>query len=316
MVGRRGFGYATPAMGLAADLQKRTHVYKRVDGVDVELDLYSPAASGARLPVVVWIHGGALVMGSRSSVPPHLLNLCRDRGFALVSVDYRLAPQVKAPAIVEDVKDAFHWIRGRGAEVARLDASTIAVAGASAGGYLTLTAGVVVEPKPVALVSYYGYGDVDEDWYTQPSEHYRTVVPLYTREDALGGLRNAVVTGPPDEAQAVARRRYYHYLRQNGLWTREVTGYDPASERTRLDALCPVRNVAADYPPTMLVHGTADTDVPYDRSVNMAAELRRQGVEHELVTVPGAEHGLVGVDQALVDRAHEKALAFLVRHLG
>src|SRR5687767_15483897 len=97
--------------------------------------------------------------------------------------------------------------------------------------------GVMVDPKPVALVSYYGYGDVDADWYTRPSEHYRTTVPLYTRAEALGRLQAGVVTSPPDEAQALARRRYYHYLRQNGLWTRAVTGYDPARERAHLDAL-------------------------------------------------------------------------------
>ena len=299
----------------AAPLQKSTHVYKMF-GVKVELDVYRPAGSAGRRPVVVWIHGGALIMGSRCGAPPHLLDFCRDRGFALVSIDYRLAPQVQAPEIVGDVKDAFRWMRSEAGDAAGLDPGKIAVAGASAGGYLTLMTGVVVEPKPRALVSYYGYGDVDAEWYTQPSEHYRTVVPLYTREEALGGIGDGVVTSPTDEAQGAARRRYYHHLRQNGLWTREVTGYDPATERARLDALCPVRNVTAGYPPTLLIHGTADTDVPYDRSENMAAELRRQGVEHELVTIPGAEHGLVGVDQALVDRANEQARAFLARHLG
>lgn len=48
----------------------------------------------------------------------------------------------------------------------------------------------------------------------------------------------------------------------------------------------------------------------------MAKALDREGVEHALVTLPGAEHGLVGVDQALVDGANERARAFLVRHLG
>jgi dipeptidyl aminopeptidase/acylaminoacyl peptidase len=65
----------------------------------------------------------------------------------------------------------------------------------------------------------------------------------------------------------------------------------------------------------MLLHGTADTDVPYDRSVNMAEALARHGVQHELVTVPGAEHGLVGVDEALIATAHGKANAFLLQHL-
>ena len=78
-------------MHAAAPLRKTTHVYKTL-GVKVELDVYRPATSAGRRPVVVWIHGGALIMGSRSAVPPHLLHFCRDRGYALVSIDYRLAP--------------------------------------------------------------------------------------------------------------------------------------------------------------------------------------------------------------------------------
>jgi acetyl esterase/lipase len=296
-------------------LQKTTHTYKLL-GTKVELDVYRPAALDGPRPTLVWIHGGALIMGSRANVPPHLLSLCRERGYALVSIDYRLAPQVQAPEIVGDVRDAFRWIRTDGADAAGLDPSKIAVVGASAGGYLTLMTGIVVEPKPLALVSYYGYGDVDDTWYTQPSEHYRTVVPLYDGDEARNDIRDAVVTSPPDEAQAVARRRYYHYLRQNGLWTREVTGYDPATDSAKLTALSPIRNVSPAYPPTLLIHGTADTDVPYDRSVLMAAELARHGVKHALVTVEGAEHGLVDVDRALVDAAHARATAFLVEHLS
>lgn len=301
---------------------RSTFVHKHADGCEIGLDVYRPAAGGVngRLPVVVWIHGGALIMGSRASVPDHLLGLCRDQGIALVSIDYRLAPQVMLPAIIEDLRAAFHWIRDDGPGVAGLDPNRLAVAGASAGGYLTLVSGFAVEPKPRALVAYYGYGDIDSAWYTEPSEHYRTVVPIYSREEALGGLRPGVVASPPDQEQADARRRYYHYLRQNGLWSIEVAGYDPsldlARARAALDRFCPIRNVTASYPPTMLLHGTADTDVPYACSVEMAAELARHGVEHELVTVPGAEHGLVGVDPALVEAANAKAHAFIGQHLG
>jgi acetyl esterase/lipase len=300
-------------------MQQATYVYKRVDGVNVELDLYRPAAAGGPVPVVVWIHGGALIMGSRAGVPPHLLALEEDERIAVASIDYRLFPPVTRPAIIGDLRDAFRWLRGDEARAAGLDGSTVAVVGASAGGYLTLMSGLVAEPKPLALVAYYGYGDVDAEWYTRPSEHYRRVLPLYQRERTLADLRPDVVTGPPDPEQADARRRYYHYLRQNGLWTREVTGVEPSrgnpAGTAALDPYCPVRNVSPAYPPTLLIHGTADTDVPYDRSVNMARELERHGVEHELVTVPGAEHGLRDVDEALVQAAHAKAAAFLRKHL-
>jgi len=149
----------------------------------------------------------------------------------------------------------------------------------------------------------------------KPSEHYRKTVPLYTREQATEGLSDALVTGPADRTQADARSRYYLYLRQNGLWTREVTGFEPGRDRAKLDPYCPVRNVTADFPPTMLVHGTDDTDVPYDLSAAMAKELERRKVEHELVTVPGAGHGLAGGDKALVADAHAKALEFIRKRL-
>jgi acetyl esterase/lipase len=254
-------------------------------------------------------------MGNRTQVPRNLLNLCRDQHFALVSIDYRLAPQVKLPAILEDVKDAFGWIRGPGARAARLDPRRIVVTGGSAGGYLTLMTGLAVDPKPLALVAYWGYGDVDGPWYTQPSEHYRKTVPLYTREQAFEGLRDEVVTAPPDRAQSEARSRFYHYLRQNGLWTREVTGLEPGVDRAKLDPFCPVRSLTGTYPPTLLIHGTADTDVPYELSANMARELESRKIEHELVTVPGAGHGLAGGDRELVAKAHAKALAFITKVL-
>ena len=76
-----------------------------------------------------------------------------------------------------------------------------------------------------------------------------------------------------------------------------------ATERRKLDPYCPVRNVAASYPPTLLIHGTADTDVPYEQSVEMDRELARRNIPHELVTVPGAGHGLAGGDKKLVDAA-------------
>src|SRR5262245_33312571 len=111
------------------------------------------------------------------------------------------------------------------------------------------------------------------------------------------------------------RLRFYRYLRQNGLWTKEVTGLDPATERAKLDPYCPVRNVTPAYPPTMLVHGTEDTDVPYQLSADMEKEFAKHKVPHELVTVRGAGHGLSGGDKKLVDEAHAKALEFIRKHL-
>ncbi|HEX7900213.1 MAG TPA: alpha/beta hydrolase [Planctomycetota bacterium] len=298
------------ALSLALVQVKTSYVYKEAAGVAIELDVHRDAGAEPR-PVLVWIHGGALIMGSRGAVPRHLLDLCQAEGFALVSIDYRLAPQVKVPDILGDVEDAFRWIRGKGVELARLDPRKLVVSGGSAGGYLTLMAGLL-EPRPTALVAYWGYGDVDGAWYTTPSAFYRRAHPLFEREEVLKALAPEVVTAPAGKAQAEARSRYYYYLRQNGLWTREVAGFEPGK---RLDPYCPVRNVTPAYPPSMLIHGTADDDVPYELSAAMAKELEKHKVAHELVTVQGSGHGLSGGDPKAVAAAYEKSRAFIKANL-
>ncbi len=291
---------------------KKTYTYKSVGKLEVQLDVHRAEDKVVR-PVVVWLHGGALIVGSRSSVPRNLLELCRKEGFALVSFDYRLAPEVKLPAILEDVRDGFRWLREKGPKLLHVDLDRLVVTGGSAGGYLTLMTGVEVKPRPRALVAYWGYGDVDGAWYTKPSAHYRKS-PLVSKEEADRAVGSKVWTGTAG-AVGRARGRFYLYLRQNGLWTKAVTGFDPDRERQKLDPYCPVRNVARDYPPTLLVHGTEDTDVPYELSAAMAKELARHKVSHELVTVRGAGHGLSGGDPKAVAEAHRKALAFIRRHL-
>jgi acetyl esterase/lipase len=226
-----------------------------------------------------------------------------------------LAPEVKLPAIVEDVEDAFRWLRDQGPRVLHIDPDRLVVAGGSAGGYLTLLTGCRIKPRPTALVAYWGYGDVDGDWYTKPSEHYRNQAPLVAKDEAYRAVGAKVLTGTTNSEAQKARGRFYLYLRQNGLWTKEVTGLDPAGQRRKLDPFCPVRNVSAEYPPTLLIHGTEDTDVPYEQSAAMAKELARHRVPHELVTVKGAGHGLAGSDKERVDEAHEQAHVFIRRHL-
>jgi dipeptidyl aminopeptidase/acylaminoacyl peptidase len=73
-----------------------------------------------------------------------------------------------------------------------------------------------------------------------------------------------------------------------------VAGLDPHTQRDAFTPYCPVRNVTPDFPPTLLFHGTFDTDVPWQQSADMAAALQKAGVVHEFVSIPEGAHGFDG----------------------
>ena len=307
-----GFGADDSKNASDKPLIKSTHVYKTVGDVKVEADVYRPEGAEAR-PVVVWIHGGALIVGSRSQVPKQILELCTRERFVFVSLDYRLAPEVKLPEIAEDIQDAFRWLHDRGPKLFHADTSRIVVTGGSAGGFLTMLSGVIIKPKPTALVAYWGYPDIDNEWARAKSTHHGAPVD---RDEALAGVNRGVVTNTNDPAAGKARGAYYRYLRQTGGWAREVTGFDPVTQADKLRPFCPIHNLTKDYPPILMIHGTEDTDVPYSCSADMDRELTRLGVKHELITIKGAEHGLRDGDAQVVARAHQRALVFIRENLS
>ena len=309
MINRREFVPVLATLGACRPgVPLETHVYKTVAGLEILADVHRVEDDLVR-PVAVWIHGGALIMGRRESVPGLLKDRLVEAGFAVVSIDYRLAPETKLPAIIEDVEDAFTWIRSRGPALFRADGDRIAVLGASAGGYLTLATGYRVRPRPVALVAFWGYGDLIGPWYSTPSPHARHRRIVMTREEAL-----AQVSGPPISNSADRKGRggaFYQHCRQHGIWPNEVSGWDPIDDAGSFEPYMPLRNVTPDFPPTMLVHGTSDTDVPYEQSALMAEQFRKHGVRHDLMTFEGAEHGLAGAGSSAVDEAYSAAVKFV-----
>lgn len=289
-----------------------TVTYKEIAGTKIAADVYHFDDQQVR-PVVVHIHGGALMMGSRRGLPYNLKDAAQKAGWAVVSIDYRLAPEVKVPEIIADIRDAFRWVGGAGAQQFHFDPKKVAVTGGSAGGYLTMTTGCVIEPRPAALVAYFGYGDIDGPWLTEPSEHYRKTVPPISEQEASAVVGGEVLTGGVPGGKD--RKQYYLYCRQNGLWPHAVTGWDPQREHDKFTPYCPVRNLPADYPPILMIHGTADTDVPVDTSIAMDKALTERKLPHELILIPNAEHGLGGGDPKLVAEAHERAIGFMKKYL-
>ena len=225
-----------------------------------------------------------------------------DAGFVMVSIDYRLAPEIKLKAILEDLADAHKWLRTEGARLFAIDPVRIAVVGESAGGYLALMAGFCFDPRPKALVSFYGFGDITGDWCNRTNTQPKTSSSSVSKEEAYRAVYGPVLTGTSYED--TKRDAFRRYCAQQGIWIREVTGRDPRVEPQAFALLCPIRNVTSDYPTTMLLHGDRDESVPFQESLNMAEALKRHGVKCDLVTATNGVHGFDWYDGGLRNPAN------------
>lgn len=289
-------------------ISKTTHVYKTADGCEIRADVHRAEQTPEAAPVIVWIHGGALIVGSRAHIQPEQLERYLAAGYVVVCIDYRLAPETKLPAIIEDVQDACWWVREEGPELFDIDPDRMAIIGHSAGGYLTLMAGTF-RPRPRALVSFYGYGDIVGDWYSKPDPFYCRQ-PRVTKEAAYESIGTVPISEPARD-----RGQFYLYCRQQGTWPDEVSGWNLQTEPEAFVPYCPVRNVSPDYPPTLLLHGKKDTDVPFEQMSLMVDELAEADVDHELVTIYDGGHCFdMNAKSPEVREAFDYVMSFLNRY--
>jgi len=292
-------------------VERRALVYKNADGAALEADVLGGNASD-RKPCVMWIHGGGLIFGSRTMSPrPFLARTLVDRGFVVVSIDHRLAPETKLPSIVEDVADAWRWIHESGPELFGADPRRVCAAGASAGAYLSLMAGCSFSPRPRAIASLWGFGDITAPWEAEPSAHYRTA-DLVERSDALASL----ALTPTPTTNGKDRSLFYLYCRQQGQWLPEVTGHSMPQDAAWFSRYCPLRGIDAAFPPTVLVHGRDDNDVPATESDAIAQRLQEERVAHEFHSLPGIGHGFAGASPELVESVETSVVNFLLAQVS
>lgn len=263
------------------DLLKMDFEYKKIDTCSIYADIYKAEENNS--PVIIYIHGGGLIWGSRKDMPKKQIEMYNSAGFTVISIDYRLAPETKLPHIIEDIKDAIMWVKSEGPGLFGIDANKIAVVGSSAGGYLALMAGTFDE-KPKAIVSLYGYGDISGDWALKPSEAFLSR-PSITWEQASCCIGNKTVS-----EGKIDRFLFYTYCRQRGNWIYQVSGPNLIINKKQMHSLCPIKNICDKYPTTLLIHGDVDDDVPYEQSLLMNEELCNHKVDSRIITVKGAKH--------------------------
>ncbi len=127
--------------------------FQNRDGAQIPLRLYAPVArakTAGKLPVLLFYHGGGFVIGSIQTHDILCRELARLSGVAVLSVDYRLAPEHPFPAAQNDAWDAYVWLRAH-ADVLGLDANSIAVGGDSAGGKLAAVCALLARDAGLPL---------------------------------------------------------------------------------------------------------------------------------------------------------------------
>lgn len=287
---------------------KKTIVYKQGHNYEILGDFY-PVSTKNR-PVIVYIHGGGLLWGSREDLKIHQVEYYHQAGFNVFSIDYRLAPESKLPDIVEDVESALQWIEREATAHFDVDSSKIAVIGSSAGAYLALMSGTF-QRKPQAIVSFYGYGDITGDWAIRPNRHYQamTAVPQELADMLISN--QPISVGPIEKRYAI-----YMHARQQGQWIDRITGLNPVSNKSELATFCPLSYASEKFPPTLLLHGTKDEDVPYEQSLLMNNALSDAGTPSKLITIPDAGHVFDDDwSHPVVQHAFEEVISFLQTHL-
>ena len=122
--------------------------------------------------------------------PAHRRRPSTGKPFPTQRIDHRLAPQARLAAILEDIEAAYKWVYQEGNTLFGIDPDRIAIVGHSSGGYLTLMAGIRLSPRPRALVSFYGFGNMTGDWTVKPSSSYLLMAGALERH----GIAHQLIT--------------------------------------------------------------------------------------------------------------------------
>lgn len=224
--------------------------YCTPDSTPQTMDIYVPEAGGP-WPVLVYVHGGAWMHGDKAEAGMFARSMTA-QGYLVVSLNYRLYPSGRYPAMIEDVKCAIRSLRANAGQY-NLDPNRIGAMGVSAGGH---------------LVSLLGTSDPDAGFdvgeYRDQSSRVQAVIAMAPVTDLTRSFPNADIEA----------------MRQVGF------GEDNIVQAS------PITHVTPDDPPFLLIHGDRDELVPVEQSQLMYDRLVQAGVPAQLIVVRNAGHSL------------------------
>lgn len=241
-----------------------------------ELDLYLPH-DGTGCPAIIWVHGGGWMNGSKALQPGAVDRVLRHvpRGFAVISIDYRLSDAGIFPAQIHDVKAAIRFVKANAATY-RIDPDRVALWGTSAGGHLAALAGTTAG---VAALEDLTQGNASE------SSRVARVIDCYGPTDlpkmdsAL--MLNGCRAGHDDPGSPESR------------FLGCTQGLQSAACQLPAQQANPMTWVSSDDPPFLISHGSADCTVPWQQSQMLHDVLVDAGVPSSFSIRDGGAH-LIG----------------------
>jgi len=249
-------GAQTVSSGIHSNVE-----YSSAAGEKLLLDANVPEGEGS-FPVAIYVHGGGWTGGDKANKDDApILEMLSKAGFTWFSVNYRLAPEHRWPACLNDVQTAIQWVKANAANY-KGDPSRIVLVGYSAGGHLATFAGTIVD-ESINVQAVVGFAPLTD-----------FVQELPKRENILGSAQRGLLNRPQE-------------------LTPESLGM--------LKALSPINYIRPGLSPFLLVHGDADQSVPYEQSLEFQEKLKENDVRCDLITIPGAPHRLTEWNKYLPD---------------
>lgn len=272
----------------------RDVVYADVRGFRPLMLYVSVPPSPRPPPLIVFIHGGAWLMGSPQVTNPQYVRMdfigkWLRAGFAVAKISYRLSGEGAFPTQLHDCKAAIRFLRNR-ASLFGFDPKRFAAMGDSAGGHLAALVGLTGARADLE-------GEVGD---VSGSSAVQAVVDWFGPTDFLTMREQALADGmkgqdDPDSSES------------------RLVGGPVQQNREAAKRASPLHYVAPGAPPFFIQHGDRDRLVPLAQSEVLHKALLAAGVSSELVVVEGADHCFWGVpDNGVVERD----IAFLRRSLG
>lgn len=240
---------------------------------DIALSVYAPRERKSALPCIYHIHGGGYVGGSAAQLEPLHVPMAHDLDCVIVSVDYRLAPEHRFPAAIEDCYAGLAWVHAHADELG-VDSTRIGVMGESAGGGLAAALALMSRDRgehPLAF-QHLIYPMIDDRTCVAPEPNPVAGEFIWTAHNNAFGW-GALLGKPPGSA--------------------DVSAYAAPARATDVSNL----------PPTFIACPTLDLFI--DENIAYAHRLMRAGVPVALRVYPGGFHGfdIFGADAPLSARA-------------